>query len=399
MLCRLCGGKGRAVELNRELMRKLLFLVAFAIVLFWGMQNMAEVGAILQTVLAMLTPFLLGLAFAFVLNVPLRAIETRLFAPRAGKRAALLRRLARPVSMVLTFLALGAVLWAVLFLVLPEFIGTLESVSAQLPAMLESARLWGVELAQSIPELENQIKSLQIDWPSLGKSLLQFLGTGATSVLGTTFSIANSVFSGVLNFVLGFVFSIYILLQKEKLSVQAKKLLYAWLPVSKADGTLRVVGLCYRAFSSFITGQCVEAVILGAMFFVAMWLLRFPYALMISVLIAFTALIPIFGAFIGCAVGAFMILTVNPTQALWFIILFLVLQQIEGNLIYPRVVGSSVGLPAIWVLLAVTLGGSAVGILGMLIGVPLASVIYTLVREWSAARLKKNSVPAHKYML
>ena len=193
-------------------------------------------------------------------------------------------------------------------------------------------------------------------------------------MLNSAFTVTKTVISSLVNFFIGFVFACYILLQKEKLSVQIRKVLYAFLPQKAVRQTMKVASLSYRTFANFVTGQCLEAVILGTMFFVIMSIFRFPYALLVGVVIAFTALIPIFGAFIGCVVGAFLNLVVNPMQALGFIILFLVLQQIEGNLIYPHVVGSSVGLPSIWVLVAVTIGGSLMGVVGMLVFIPLSSV-------------------------
>ena len=200
-------------------------------------------------------------------------------------------------------------------------------------------------------------------------------------MLTSTFSVASGIISGLVNVVIAFIFALYILAQKEKLENQGKRIIAAFLPEKVAGKMLEVCSLLYKSFSSFITGQCMEAVILGMMFVIAMSIFQMPYAFMVGVLIAFTALIPIVGAFIGCGVGAFLILIDNPIQALWFIILFLVLQQIEGNLIYPRVVGNSVGLPSIWVLMAVSLGGSLFGVSGMLFFIPLMSAGYVLLRE------------------
>ena len=233
---------------------------------------------------------------------------------------------------------------------------------------------------------------MEFNWDSIIQTAIDFLKNGAGSVLTSTFSVARTVINYLVNFFIGFVFACYILLQKEKLSRQIKKVLYAFLPEKAVQKTLDVASLSYRTFSNFVTGQCLEAVILGTMFFVVMSIFQFPYALLIGVVIAFTALIPIFGAFIGCVIGAFLILVVNPMKALMFIILFLVLQQIEGNLIYPHVVGGSVGLPSIWVLLAVTVGGSLMGVLGMLIFIPLFSVLYALFREFVYKRLKERGI-------
>ena len=203
--------------------------------------------------------------------------------------------------------------------------------------------------------------------------------------------------SGVSTFVIGLIFSFYILLQKEKLSRQARQVFYAILPERRADRLLDVLRLAERTFSSFLSGQCLEACILGTLFVVAMTLFQIPYALLVGVLIALTALIPIVGAFIGCAVGALLIAIDDPWKALWFIVLFLVLQQVEGNLIYPHVVGSSVGLPSIWVLAAVTLGGKLMGITGMLFFIPLCSVIYALFRSYVKNRLVSKAVPPEKW--
>ena len=216
-------------------------------------------------------------------------------------------------------------------------------------------------------------------------------------MLSSTVSAAMSIISGVTTFFIGFVFAIYILLQKETLSRQFKKLMRAYLPEAVTDRTLEILHLIYETFSSFFAGQCLEAVILGTMFFIVLSIFQLPYALLIGVLIAFTALIPLFGAFIGCAIGAFLMLMVEPLNALVFLIIFFVLQQLEGNLIYPHVVGNSVGLPSIWVLVAVTIGGSTMGIVGMLVFIPVCSVLYTLLREAVNKRLnKKNPPPKRK---
>ena len=225
------------------------------------------------------------------------------------------------------------------------------------------------------------LNNVEIDWQQILQDMVAFLKSGAGTMLNTTFSAAISIVSGVSTFLIGFIFAIYILLQKETLGRQVKKLLNAFLPEAVTKRVVEITALTERTFSSFLTGQCVEAVILGTMFFIALSLLRLPYALLIGVLIAFTALIPIFGAFVGLGVGVFLMLMVDPMDALIFTITFFVLQQIEGNLIYPYVVGNSVGLPSIWVLVAVTLGGSMMGIVGMLIFIPLCSVLYALLRD------------------
>ena len=231
-----------------------------------------------------------------------------------------------------------------------------------------------------------------IDWESILSGVADFLRNGAGDVLSSTISAAKSMVSVLTSSFIAFIFACYILLQKEKLGLQCRKAVYALLPEKVAKRVLEISSLSHRVFSSFITGQCVEAVILGTMFFVAMSLLKMPYALLVGCLIAVTALIPIVGAFIGCAVGAFLILMTSPMQALIFVVMFLILQQVEGNLIYPHVVGSSVGLPSIWVLFAVTIGGSLMGVVGMLVFIPLTSVLYTLFREFVYRRLREKNI-------
>ena len=224
------------------------------------------------------------------------------------------------------------------------------------------------------------------------ETLIDFLNNGAGNMLSSTLTAAKSIISGVSTFVIAFLFAIYILLQKKKLGIQAKKVLFAFVRRGRVEAVVEVSSLTYSTFSSFLTGQCLEAVILGSMFVLAMTIFRLPYALLVGIFIAFTALIPIFGAFLGCAEGAFLIFMVDPMKALMFIVLFLVLQQIEGNLIYPHVVGNSVGLPSIWVLAAVSIGGSLMGVVGMLIFIPIVSVAYALFREIVYLKLKKQGV-------
>ena len=250
----------------------------------------------------------------------------------------------------------------------------------------------GKEVFHGNKEVVELINSVQFDWDKIVETLIDFLKNGAGNMLNSTLTAAKSIISGISTFVIAFVFAIYILLQKKKLRIQAKKVLFAFVRKDRAEAVVKVSSLTYNTFSSFLTGQCLEAVILGSIFVVVMTIFRLPYALLVGIFIAFTALIPIFGAFLGCAVGAFLIFMVDPMKALMFIVLFLVLQQIEGNLIYPHVVGNSVGLPSIWVLAAVSIGGSLMGVVGMLIFIPIVSVAYALFREIVYLKLKKQGV-------
>lgn len=378
------------MNLNRETMKKLMLLIAFTILLLVGVQRLDAVFGAVKFLWGIGFPFALGGAIAFILNVPMTALERWLFPEEKTAKSKLKKKLARPLCMILSILLVLGVISLVIFVVVPELGSTVVGLGASVEAFIPRAQEWLEDIFQNNEQIVAWIESLEMNWEKAVETAWSFFRSGAGSVLSSTMTVAKTIISAVTNFFIGFVFACYVLLQKEKLGEQCRKLLAAVFPGKQVDYILHVCSLSHRTFSSFITGQCMEAVILGAMFFVAMNLLRFPYALLVGVLVAFTALIPIFGAFIGCVVGAFLILMVNPAQALGFIVLFQVLQQIEGNLIYPRVVGNSVGLPAIWVLAAVTVGGNLMGILGMLIFIPIVSVLYALLREWMYGRLEEK---------
>jgi len=382
------------MELNEKTSKKLFLLVGFGVLLYWALQNLALLGGVLGAVLSLLAPFLLGGCIAFVLNVPMRRIEGALF------KGSKLQKLKRPLSLVLTLILLVAIIGIIFGLIVPELgssfvmlkdnvIRFLANFEQQHPAFLDQF----VSYLPTAQELAN------INWEEFAQKAFSFLSNGAGSLINSTVSVASRIFSGLTTFFLGFVFAMYLLVQKESMAKTSKRLLYAFLPEVKADRILSIARLSSKTFSNFLSGQCLEAVILGTLFFIAMTIFRFPYALMISVLIAVTALIPVFGAFIGCVVGTFMILmTGGFMQALWFVIMFLILQQLEGNFIYPKVVGNSIGLPPLWVFAAVTLGGSAMGVAGMLLFIPLCSVLYALLHNSVEYRLKSRKIPKTKVM-
>ena len=371
------------MELNRDTINKIRGLILFTVITVIVGINYIKVLGLLAAAVNMAAPFILGAAIAFILNVPMRRIESSL--SHVLKKGS---RLLRPVSMALSILLVAGVLFLVMFVVAPQLVRTLLGLQSSIPVFFEAAR----QLFAENPQILTNMEQIQIDWQQLFNDSLKFLKNGAGSMLDTTFSAAISIVNGMSTFLIGFIFSIYILLQKENLIRQTKKLLAAFLPERTVEGIVRIAALTSRTFSNFFTGQCMEAVILGSMFFIVLVVLRLPYALLIGVLIAFTALIPVFGAFIGWAVGAFLMLIISPMDALLFSVVFFTLQQIEGNMIYPHVVGNSVGLPSIWVLVAVTLGGSMMGVVGMLIFIPLCSVLYTLLRDTVNERLKRRKL-------
>lgn len=380
------------MEWNRQTVKSLLLVVCGGVAFYCGLQHLGVVAGAVVWLLGILSPFVLGGAIAFVLNVPMRAIERHLFPNRRR-----LTRLRRPLALVLTLVALTGVLTLAFCVIGPGIKDAVVSIAAQVPDAFDRLyqRLLGLE--QYLPQIKDLVGDLAIDWKSLSQKALSLAQSWGGSLISSGGGLMVGVVSGVSTFVIGLIFSFYILLQKEKLARQGRQVLYGLLPLKQADRALEVLRLAERTFSNFLSGQCVEACILGTLFVIAMTIFRMPYALLVGVLIALTALIPIVGAFIGCAVGALLIAITDPWKALAFIILFLVLQQIEGNLIYPHVVGSSVGLPSIWVLAAVTLGGKLMGVGGMLFFIPLCSVLYALFRDFVKGRLAEKKVPARKW--
>ena len=378
------------MNLNKENMRKLRELILFTVIILialWNYRLLFEwAGAAFRIIL----PFLLGGGIAFILNIPMSFLEEKIFGNRHLKDKKIAKKIARPVCMVLTLAIVIGVVVLVMFVVIPELTRTILSLGRTIQTFIPEAQKFLEDLFTDSREIQAWLSNLNLDVGRLMDTVMSFFQNSAGNVLNSTMSAIGSIVSGVTTFVIAFVFACYILLQKEKLRVQVRKVMYAFLSEKRVEWCLEVSSLTARSFSNFLTGQCVEAMILGMMFFIAMTIFNMPYAMLVGVLIAFTALIPIFGAFIGCVIGAFLILMVDPLQALGFVIMFLVLQQIEGNLIYPKVVGSSVGLPSIWVLAAVTVGGSLMGVVGMLIFIPIVSVVYNLFRASVYKRLRKK---------
>lgn len=379
------------MDLNKDNMKKIMLLIVFAVLLFVGVQRFDIILASIGFIWRLMFPFAVGAAIAFILNVPMHCLEDKLFSELKKKKSRW-DKLARPISMLLAILLVVAVVLLVVLVVAPDLAATLVSIGKSIEENIPAIQRWGMKTFSNIPQITEWISHIDVSWEKMIDAGINLLKTGVSSVLSSTLSVTMGLVNVVVNIFIGFIFACYILLNKEKLEGQIKKAMYALFSKKQVEYGIHVCKIAYKTFSNFITGQCIEAVILGTMFFVAMSLFRFPYALLVGVLIAFTALIPIFGAFIGCAVGVILILMVSPMKALMFLLMFLLLQQIEGNLIYPHVVGNSVGLPSIWVLVAVTVGGSLMGIVGMLIFIPLVSVVYALFREWVYKSLRKKKI-------
>lgn len=374
--------------------KKTIFIaIAFAIVLYWGLNNHDLLFRGLSYVIGICSPIILGGAIAFVLNVPLRFFEKYL-----GKVIIDKQNVLRFTGIILSYaLAIGIIVF-VIMTVIPEMVNTVKSLNQGFPQFIDQLDGWLKGLAKNYPDITDYISKLEVNWPSIVERVLGVLQSGVTNVLSSTLGVATSVIGVLTTIMLGVIFSIYILAQKEKLGTQFRKILYAYLPQGKADRITEIGHLTSRTFTGFISGQCMEALLFGLLCYIGMLIFNFPYAISISVLIGFTTLIPVLGAFIGTGLGALLILVTNPIKALWFVVFIIVLQQIDEHFMYPRVVGNSVGLPSLWVMIAVTLGGSLMGLFGMLVFVPLVSVLYALFRESVYGRLKKKAVPEAKYI-
>lgn len=379
------------MDLNKKSMKKIRELIVFTAILvvaLWKFDTVLE-GA--KNIWGILFPFVLGGAIAFVINVPMSFLEKKIFGKtKDGNKVG--KKLARPISLLLTIILAVGVIALVMFGVIPQLTRTMGSLMISIANFVPQMQNWIREFSHNNQDIMKLVNQVQFNQDQAIKWGISILGSGAGNMMNTTMSAVGSIVSGFATFFIAFSFACYILFQKEKLHVQIRKVFFAFISKQKAEAFLKICSLTYQTFANFLTGQCVEAVILGSMFVVTLSILKMPYALLIGTLIAFTALIPIFGAFIGCAVGCFLIFMVSPKQAILFIIVFLILQQIEGNLIYPHVVGGSVGLPSIWVLAAVTVGGNLMGIVGMLIFIPLVSVLYTIFREFVYLRLKEKHI-------
>ena len=375
--------------MDKKQMKSIMLLILFTVMLYVGLQNIDVVLGVLGTMIGLVFPFILGGGIAFVLNVPMSFLERNIFGRGRLKNSRRAAKAARPVSLVLALLLVILIIMIAGFVILPELGSTVMGLGKGIETGIRNLQIWIDSTFQNNSAIVEWANSLEIEPQKMVDSIMGVLQNGVNNILSSAVTVTVGIANTAMNASIAFVFACYILIQKEKLMVQAKKALFALLPEKTVKYLLHVCSLASNTFSRFVTGQCIEAVILGTMFFIAMTIFRFPYAMLVGVLIAFTALIPIFGAFIGCAISFLLILLVSSVKALLFLILFLVLQQIEGNLIYPHVVGGSVGLPSVWVLVAVTVGGS---LMGMLIFIPLVSVIYALFREWMYKSLKKKGV-------
>lgn len=355
-------------------------ILAAAIFLFWGLHNIEVLWSGVLLFLRVLAPFIMGFSIAFILNIPMKFNEYLLF---KKLKIPMHSSLKRPIALLLTVIIFAGILAIVMVSVIPELSTTLKLLRHNLPQYFEKTKDWLEEILASwqFQDAVAWVEALEFDWNRIFNTITDMIQASLGGIFNSTVSMVSSIFSGVITFILSMVFAVYMLMEKEVLRKQLTKVLYAYATPQHSKTTLEILALTQKTFSSFIAGQVLEALILGILFLITMLIFRFPYALVISMFIGFASIIPVFGAFVGLFIGFFLILLVNPTQAFWFNLLFLTIQQIEGNIIYPKVMSTRIGLPSIWVLLAVTLGGSLLGVWGILLFIPIASVFYTLLRR------------------
>lgn len=383
------------MHFDKRAMRSLFLLIAGCIVFGWLVLDTARAKTVFDTVWNLISPFVAGAGIAFIFNVPMRIIEHQLDGiHRLGIR--------RAFAIIMTILALVLVIMFVIELLVPQIQLTWTSLSEKIPAFIDRTANSLMLLMDDYPDLSIWIQeglNLQnLNWTNIIRDGLTFLGNQITTVMDSAVIVIGGVTGALINTVVAIAFAVYCLVRKEILARQGRRILYSLLPEHTVDEIVRILRLTNSTFSNFISGQCLEACILGCLFAIAMAIFKMPYIPLVSVIIGVTALIPVVGAFVGCVVGAFFILVNDPFQALTFVAMFLVIQQLENNLIYPRVVGTSIGLPGMWVLVAVTVGGGLMGVGGMLLMIPLASVCYTLAREFTDKRLAERNIPEEKLM-
>ena len=363
-----------------------LLLIVIGVLLMSALLNFSEVLGVFNLMIGLFMPLLVGGAIAFIMNVPMSFFERQIDRLSGGRRNRFLEKIKSPLCIIITFAIFVGAIYFIGNVIFPNLVESVKSIAA---VVQQSYPGW----ITALDEKGINTDLLEKYFPEIDTAkIVDTLKSSASTILSTAGQAATSVFSVMTNFVLGLIFAIYILAAKKKLGRQARQMAYAYLSKSRADNVCEIASLAYRTFANFLSGQCLEAVILGCMFFVVLFIGNFPYAATIAVVIGSMALIPYVGAFMGLFVGCLLIAVVSLKQMFWFIIVFLIVQQVEGQIIYPRVVGGSVGLPAIWTLFAVIVGGNISGILGMVIFIPIFSVIYALLRRNVYKRLDKKKI-------
>lgn len=381
------------IKIEKKTIWRIFLCVLGCIAFYWLLHETDRVKAVWKVISDIFAPFVLGGVLAFILNVPMRAVENWIKFIKSDKAR-------RILAISLTMIVIALVIAGVVMLIIPQIEETLDLLVSQLPGFFSRVYENVMDFLEERPELMEWVATNigleKLDWTGIVEKVAAWIGDSFNAIFAGAVSAVTSVFGVVFNAVVAIVFAFYCLARKETLARQGRKVIYAIAKEHVADEVVRILRMTNSAFSNFLTGQCLEALILGLLFVPAMAIAKMPYIPLICVLIAVTALVPLVGAFVGCILGAFFILVSNPMQAVIFVIMFLAIQQFEGNVIYPRVVGGSIGLPGMWVLLAVSIGGGLFGVAGMFLMVPIASVIYTLIRENTQKKLDKRIIDPEK---
>ena len=383
------------MKLDRKNVRTILLIIAFAVLLYTAAQNLASVYGAVRAVWRVFGVVITGLAMAFVLNVPLKLFENRVFYGMSEDRRPLVRKLRRPVSLVFALVVSLGLIGILIAVVLPQLTATVAEVAARLPEYISSAVNWLNDFLAGFGIEIESLKNFTVDWEKVFSVLTTYLKEGSanvdgSSVVDTVTGVGTSVVSTVMNTFLGLVVAVYILAQKERIGRFTRRCIDAFLPQKAASGLARIASMASETFSNFVAGQLADSCILGILCYICMRIFRFPYPEVISVVIGVTSLVPMVGSFIGEVIGALLILIVSPLKALLFVVMVLAIQQVDGAFIYPRIVGRSVGLPGVAVFCAVIVGGNVAGVIGAMIGVPVCALIYALLREAVDARLRRR---------
>ena len=377
------------MESEKKDLRNLLKVIIIAIVIYWGINNFGIIGTVFGKIIEIIFPFILGGALAFILNIPMTFFENKLSKIKNKKRKSLINKnLIRFISLILAIIVITFILYLIINLIVPELIDIIKLLVSNIPYYAEEINKFINSNTENIQEIDSLISGMNFDTDSIKNELMEIL----SSVLSSSVSLVMGVVGLITNLIIAIIFAIYILTSKEKLKNQVLRIIKAYCKKEKAIKIIEVGRITNKTFKNFLTVQALEATILGSLCIIGMLILKIPYAVPIGVLVGVTALIPVVGAFIGIIIGAILILSAEPIKVITFIIFVLILQQVEGNVIYPRVVGGSVGLPGMWVLVAVTVGGSLFGILGMLLGVPVFSVIYSMIKKDTEKRLNNTNL-------
>ncbi len=368
------------MELNSKNIKKIIFIIFCGALIFTALQNFEGMLSIIGRIFSFFSPVIAALCIAFVLNVLLSALENKVFAFMGRSKKKIVNRLRRPLCLVLTYLIALGIISLLILVIIPDLIDTIIYLAEKMPAFVMSARDYIEGILKSFG-IEEHLPEITINWGAFANRLKDWFSDSYSQIFGDAVNITTSVFSGVFDTIFSIVISVYVLAQKEKIGGFVKRAIDAFLPDNVTDKIYHFALRAHESFSRFIGGQLVESLILGTLCFIGMTIFRFPNALIISVFICVTSLVPVIGATVGVIIGFLLIVITSPVKAMLFVVFFLVLQQVEGNLIYPKVVGKAVGLPGVIVVSAVLVGGNIGGVLGTLIAVPTSALIFVLLKE------------------